>query len=116
MEIFGIVTTPGHFIVAAILMVIYDAIWTFAFSNKLSAWWFERLQGLLKGGIYFGFIALVVLLVCTPWPFNLILIISTGLAILLTVLWVRRKNQKETEEEKEEEEEKPILTKKEVKK
>lgn len=92
MNIFGIAVTPGHLILMAVGIVIYDAVWTWAFNNDTSEWWFERLQGLLKAGIYLGFVALVVLIVYTPWPYNLILAVSAGLAVGFIAAWIWRRN------------------------
>lgn len=94
MNVFGIALTPGHLIIGAVLVVVYDALWTWAFTNKASSWWFERLQGLLKAGIYTGFVALVLLIAYTPWPVNLILAVSTGLSIGFFIGWLRSHNKK----------------------
>lgn len=100
MNVFGIALTPGHLIVAAVLVVLYDSMWTWAFNNKTSAWWFEQLQGLLKVGIYLGFTALIVLLAYTPWPFNLILAVSTALSVISIVAWLHRRNKNKKETKK----------------
>lgn len=92
MNFFGIALTPGHLIVAAVLVVLYDALWTWVFNNDTSDWWFERVQGLLKVGVYLGFVALVVLIAFTPWPWNVILVGSTALSVASIIAWVRRRN------------------------
>ena len=93
MELFGIPLTPGHLILAGLGIVVYDAIWTWAFSNVQSAWWFERLQGLLKVGIYTGFIGLVTLVAYTPWPWNLVLVLASAASVGSIVGWLRARSK-----------------------
>jgi hypothetical protein len=91
MNILGIELTPGHLIFASVLVVSYDAIWTFLFSNLQSKWWFERVQGLLKVGIYTGFIGIIVLVAYTPWPYNLVLVLSVAASIASIAYWLRHR-------------------------
>jgi len=100
MSVFGILLTPGHLILMGVGIVVYDAIWSWAFSDKQSAWWFERLQGLLKVGIYAGFVGLVTLVAFTPWPWNLVLVVATAASVASFVGWLRaRKNSKSPKKE-----------------
>lgn len=90
MNLFGIQVTPGHVVLMFAGIIAYDAIWTWLFHNDTSDWWFERLQGLLKLGIYTGSLTLVVLLVYTPWPWNLVLAASAVTSVISVVAWLRR--------------------------
>lgn len=95
MNVFGIALTPGHLIIATALVVLYDALWTWAFSNNASSWWFERVQGFLKVAIYLGALTLVVLVVYTPWPWNLVLVLSTALSVGSILIWLKNRAPKE---------------------
>lgn len=88
---FGIPLTPGHLILMALGIVVYDAIWTWVLGDDVSSWWFERLQALLKFGIYCGALAVVVLIVVTPWPWNLVIAVATVLAVIFIALWLRNR-------------------------
>ena len=91
-NIFGIEVTPGHIILMTVGIVIYDAVWTWVFGDNVSGWWFERLQALLKFGIYFGMLALAALIAVTPWPWNLVIVVSVALAVLFIGLWLRNRS------------------------
>jgi hypothetical protein len=94
MDLFGIQLTWGHLIVAGLGILAYDAIWTWVFTNHASDWWFERLQGYLKLGIYAGIIGSVALLAYTPWPVNLIIASSAVVCILAINFWLKRRPKK----------------------
>jgi len=93
-DLFGIHVTWGHFILMAVGIVLYDAIWTFAFSNKASEWWFERIQGLLKIGIYAGFVGFVVLVSYMPLPWNLVLVLAAAASTVSIVFWTKKRPAK----------------------
>lgn len=92
MNIFGITLTPGHLIFGAVLVVLYDAIWTWVFNNPTAAWWFERVQGWLKLAVYTGFLAIVALIVFMPWPWNLILVIAIAACAFSFVMWRKHRS------------------------
>jgi len=88
---FGIQITPGHLILMAIGIVLYDAIFTWPVSDDGAKWWFARLQGWLKLAIYAGFLAIVVFVVYTPWPWNLVLVLSIAACAFFVSMWLKRK-------------------------
>lgn len=94
MNIFGIPLTPGHLILGGIGIVLYDALWSWAFNDKTSSWWFERLQGLLKVGIYTGFLGFTALIAYTPWPWNLIIPFAVVASVVSIVGWLRARAKK----------------------
>ncbi len=89
--LFGIQLTPGHIILAFVSVIAYDAIWTWLFPNTTSEWWFERIQGLLKTGIYAGFLALGALVAYTPSPWNLVIALSAAVSAICIAAWLRRR-------------------------
>ncbi|MBI3956233.1 hypothetical protein HY339_03160 [Candidatus Gottesmanbacteria bacterium] len=91
MNVLGIALTPGHLIIGAVLVVLYDALWTWVFNNDTSDWWFERLQGFLKLGIYAGFLCLAALVSTTPWPWNLVIALSAVISVMCIIVWLRRR-------------------------
>lgn len=91
MNLFGIALTPGHFVVAGVLLVAYDAIWTWIVSDITATWWFARLQFLLKIGIYTGLVGLVALVAYTPFPVNLIIALAATASIVSIVFWLKRR-------------------------
>ena len=97
MNVLGIVLTPGHLIVGAILVVAYDALWTWVFNNDTSDWWFERVQGWLKLAIYAGFVGLTVLVVYMPWPWNLVLVAAVAVCAISVYMWLKHRQTKITQ-------------------
>ncbi len=98
MNVLSINLTLGHLIVAAVLIVAYDAIWTFAFPDNTAKFWFARLQGWLKVAIYAGFIAFMVLFFYTPWPYNLVLVVTATLSIISFIVWLRQRDKSSPKE------------------
>lgn len=98
---FGIQITPGLLMFAGFSVVLYDAIWTWAFSDHQSRWWYERLQGLLKVGIYAGFVGVIALVAYTPWPVNGVIAGAAITSIMSVVAWLR-KREKSNKEKKDE--------------
>lgn len=94
MDLFGIQLTWGHIIVAGIVLLAYDAIWTWVFSDNASDWWFERLQGYFKFGIYAGLIGFVALMFYTPYPVNLIIASSAIICLLAINFWLKKRPKK----------------------
>lgn len=91
MNIFGIELTGGHLVIAGTLLIVYDAIWTWLFSDKAAAWWFGRIQFLLKIGIYAGCVGLVALVIYTPWPVNLIIALAAAACIVSIAFWLKKR-------------------------
>ncbi len=98
----GIQFTWGHLVVAGIVLVIYDAVWTWIASDPASGFWFGRPQILLKVGIYAGVVAVLTLIAYVGWPWNLVITLSAALSVLSIFVWLKRQS-KDHEEEKESE-------------
>ncbi len=91
LKLFDIQLTPGHLIVGIILVILYDSLWTWVFKNSQSAWWFERLQGLLKLGIYGAALTFTILVAVTPLPWNVVLVISAALTLVCIYFWLKKR-------------------------
>ena len=93
MNLFGIAITPGHVIIGALLVLLYDAIFTWPVSNDAAAWWFARVQGWLKLAIYAGVLGLVTFIAFTPWPWNLVLVLSIATCVLFFSVWLKNRKK-----------------------
>lgn len=89
MNLFGIELTPGHFIIGAILVLLYDATFTWPIPNDWATWWFARVQGWLKLAIYTGILGLVALFVYMPLPWNIVFVLSIIACAFFVYMWLK---------------------------